>query len=173
MSWLIWWFATFEDDVKARQRARPRATRARGMTKLDSAARAMGLDAQIEHDDRYDLADEYLQVVYALWEGGWADDAVTRDRSRAPTPIRDGCVRCTTTASSSMSTPSRCGNHRRSAHPCCTRPALQIVAAYSPPATPSAYSSMLAPNKMSAASSPTCALVPRRVQCWCSSERAW
>jgi len=49
---------------------------------LDSAARAMGLDAQIEHDDRYDLADEYLQVVYALWESGWADDAVTRDRKR-------------------------------------------------------------------------------------------
>ena len=42
----------------------------------------MGLDAQMEHDDRYDLADEYLQVVYALWEGGWADDAVIRDRSR-------------------------------------------------------------------------------------------
>src|SRR5215471_16037177 len=47
---------------------------------LDSAARAMGFAAQIEHDDRYDLADEYLQVVYALWEGGWADDAVLRDR---------------------------------------------------------------------------------------------
>ena len=49
---------------------------------LDSAARAMGFDTQVEHDDRYDLADEYLQVVYALWEGGWADDAVLRDRER-------------------------------------------------------------------------------------------
>lgn len=49
---------------------------------LDSAARAMGLDAQMEHDDRYDLADEYMQVVYALWEGGWRDDAVIRDRVR-------------------------------------------------------------------------------------------
>ena len=49
---------------------------------LDSAARAIGLDAQVEHDDRYDLADEYLQAVYALWEGGWADHAVVRDRSR-------------------------------------------------------------------------------------------
>jgi len=49
---------------------------------LDSAARAMGFDAQVEHDDRYDLAEEYLQVVYALWEGGWADDAVLRDRQR-------------------------------------------------------------------------------------------
>ena len=48
---------------------------------LDSAARAMGLDAQMEHDDRYDLADEYMQVVYALWEGGWRDDAAIRDRA--------------------------------------------------------------------------------------------
>jgi FMN-dependent oxidoreductase (nitrilotriacetate monooxygenase family) len=49
---------------------------------LDSAARAMGFSAQAEHDDRYDLAEEYLEVVYALWEGGWADDAVKRDRER-------------------------------------------------------------------------------------------
>jgi len=48
---------------------------------LDSAARAMGFDAQMEHDDRYDLADEYMQVVYALWESGWQDDAVVRDRA--------------------------------------------------------------------------------------------
>lgn len=48
---------------------------------LDSAARAMGFTAQMEHDDRYDLADEYMTVVYALWEGGWRDDAVIRDRA--------------------------------------------------------------------------------------------
>jgi FMN-dependent oxidoreductase (nitrilotriacetate monooxygenase family) len=48
---------------------------------LDSAARAMGFDAQMAHDDRYDLADEYMRVVYALWEGGWRDDAVLRDRA--------------------------------------------------------------------------------------------
>jgi FMN-dependent oxidoreductase (nitrilotriacetate monooxygenase family) len=48
---------------------------------LDSAARAMGFDAQMEHDDRYDLADEYMQAVYALWEGSWADDAVVNDRT--------------------------------------------------------------------------------------------
>jgi FMN-dependent oxidoreductase (nitrilotriacetate monooxygenase family) len=50
---------------------------------LDSAARAMGFAAQMEHDDRYDLADEYMSVVYALWEGGWRDDAVRRDRAHA------------------------------------------------------------------------------------------
>jgi FMN-dependent oxidoreductase (nitrilotriacetate monooxygenase family) len=49
---------------------------------LDSAARAMGFTAQMEHDDRYDLADEYMSVVYALWEGGWREDAVLRDRAQ-------------------------------------------------------------------------------------------
>ncbi len=48
---------------------------------LDSAARAMGFAGQMAHDDRYDLADEYMAAVYALWEGGWQDDAVVRDRA--------------------------------------------------------------------------------------------
>jgi len=49
---------------------------------LDSAARAMGLSEQVEHDRRYDQADEYLQVLYKLWEGSWEDDAVIHDRQR-------------------------------------------------------------------------------------------
>ena len=48
---------------------------------LDSAARAMGLDRQVAHDDRYGVADEYMQVAYALWEGSWADGAVLADRA--------------------------------------------------------------------------------------------
>src|SRR3954470_23502444 len=48
---------------------------------LDSAARAMGLDRQTAHDDRYDVAEEYMDVVYKLWEGSWEDDAVVRDRA--------------------------------------------------------------------------------------------
>ncbi len=48
---------------------------------LDSAARAVGLTGQTAHDDRYDLADEYMQLVYKLWEGSWEDGAVLRDRS--------------------------------------------------------------------------------------------
>ena len=46
---------------------------------LDSAARAMGLDRQMAHDDRYDLADEYMEILYRLWEESWAADAVKRD----------------------------------------------------------------------------------------------
>jgi long-chain alkane monooxygenase len=48
---------------------------------LDSAAKAMGLAGQIEHDRRYDQADEYLEVLYKLWEGSWEDDAVIEDRA--------------------------------------------------------------------------------------------
>jgi FMN-dependent oxidoreductase (nitrilotriacetate monooxygenase family) len=47
---------------------------------LPSAARNMGHDDQVEHDQRYDIADEYLEVTYKLWEGSWEDDAVIRDR---------------------------------------------------------------------------------------------
>lgn len=48
---------------------------------LDSAARATGQDGLHRHDRRYDQADEYLEVLYKLWEGSWADDAVRRDRA--------------------------------------------------------------------------------------------
>lgn len=45
-----------------------------------TASRALGQDRVIPHDQRYDIADEYMEVVYKLWEGSWADDAVLRDR---------------------------------------------------------------------------------------------
>jgi long-chain alkane monooxygenase len=49
---------------------------------LESGARNVGLDAQVRHDNRYDIAAEYLEVVYKLWEGSWEDDAVVLDRER-------------------------------------------------------------------------------------------
>jgi len=48
---------------------------------LDSAARAMGDARMIGHDDRYDLADEYMEIVYRLWEASWEDGAVLRDKA--------------------------------------------------------------------------------------------
>lgn len=49
---------------------------------LDSAARNLGLPQQTNHDERYAIADEYLEVCYKLWEGSWEDDAVVRDAAR-------------------------------------------------------------------------------------------
>lgn len=46
---------------------------------LDSAARDFGLDTQVEHDERYRIAEEYMEVVYKLWEGSWRPDAAVRD----------------------------------------------------------------------------------------------
>lgn len=50
---------------------------------LDSAARnIIGADRQIPHDQRYDIAQEFIEVTYKLWEGSWEDDAVIRDTQR-------------------------------------------------------------------------------------------
>jgi FMN-dependent oxidoreductase (nitrilotriacetate monooxygenase family) len=48
---------------------------------LDSAAKAFGLPSQLLHDDRYEVAEEFMEVVYKLWEGSWEDGAVLRDKS--------------------------------------------------------------------------------------------
>jgi long-chain alkane monooxygenase len=49
---------------------------------LPNAARNFGYDDEVEHDQRYQIADEYLEVLYKLWEGSWDDDAVLADRER-------------------------------------------------------------------------------------------
>ncbi|MCU4119965.1 LLM class flavin-dependent oxidoreductase [Variovorax sp. N23] len=49
---------------------------------LDSSARARGDTATAGHDQRYDRADEFMALVYQLWESSWDDDAVIADRAR-------------------------------------------------------------------------------------------
>ena len=49
---------------------------------LGSGARNLGLDGQVSHDRRYDIAEEYLEVCYKLWQRSWDDDAVVEDRER-------------------------------------------------------------------------------------------
>lgn len=49
---------------------------------LDSAARNLGLTTQIPHDERYVMAEEFMSVVYQLWESSWREDAVVNDRQR-------------------------------------------------------------------------------------------
>ncbi|KAL3465248.1 luciferase-like domain-containing protein [Aspergillus heterothallicus] len=45
-----------------------------------SAAKAVGLPL-VEHDKRYEIADEYLTVLYKLWEASWSPTALTEDPS--------------------------------------------------------------------------------------------
>jgi FMN-dependent oxidoreductase (nitrilotriacetate monooxygenase family) len=49
---------------------------------LETAGRNLGFGGLPEHDERYERADEYLEVVYKLLEGSWEDDAVVRDAER-------------------------------------------------------------------------------------------
>ncbi|BDD60137.1 hypothetical protein MAP00_005297 [Monascus purpureus] len=35
----------------------------------------------VEHDKRYEIVDEYLRVLYKLWEGSWADGALREDNA--------------------------------------------------------------------------------------------
>jgi len=47
---------------------------------LESAADNLGYDDRMDHDERYDRADEFMEVLYALFEDSWDDDAVARNR---------------------------------------------------------------------------------------------
>ena len=49
---------------------------------LNSGARNVGDGALRLHDDRYEVAQEYLEVLYKLFEGSWEEGAVVRDRDR-------------------------------------------------------------------------------------------
>jgi alkanesulfonate monooxygenase SsuD/methylene tetrahydromethanopterin reductase-like flavin-dependent oxidoreductase (luciferase family) len=47
-----------------------------------SAALSLGFDDVVPHDERYAVADEYMDLCYKLWESTWADDSVVWDRER-------------------------------------------------------------------------------------------
>ncbi len=48
----------------------------------ENAARNFGHERLTDHDERYEWAEEYLDVVYKLWEGSWDDGALLKDRAR-------------------------------------------------------------------------------------------
>ena len=107
---------------------------------LDSAARGAGRDKQTAHDDRYAIAEDYMEVVYKLWEGSWADDAVRADAAGGCLPIPTGCARRSTMARISVSTRFISASHRHSARRCSIRRDPLRPAVLSPPATPNACS---------------------------------
>lgn len=49
---------------------------------LDSAARNLsnGQEGQLSHDERYAVCEEFMEVVYKLWNSSWRSDAVKLDR---------------------------------------------------------------------------------------------
>ncbi|ANY67257.1 hypothetical protein BBD42_12840 [Paenibacillus sp. BIHB 4019] len=51
-------------------------------TSSKSAADLFGRSEFLPHDERYDMADEYMDVSYKYWEGSWQDDALLVDREK-------------------------------------------------------------------------------------------
>lgn len=53
----------------------------------------MKYNLRYQHDDRYDMAEEYVKVAYKLWESSWRSDAVVLDKERGiytdPSRIRE------------------------------------------------------------------------------------
>jgi FMN-dependent oxidoreductase (nitrilotriacetate monooxygenase family) len=49
---------------------------------LESGARNFGRAGLPEHDERYAIADEYLDICYRLWESSWEPGAVIKDKQR-------------------------------------------------------------------------------------------
>lgn len=45
----------------------------------ETAAGAFGIP-MVAHDDRYDMADDFMDLVYKLFEGAWEPDALERDK---------------------------------------------------------------------------------------------
>jgi FMN-dependent oxidoreductase (nitrilotriacetate monooxygenase family) len=43
--------------------------------------RSFGHEGTLAHDERYEWANEYVDVVYKLWEGSWDDDALVQDKA--------------------------------------------------------------------------------------------
>ena len=45
----------------------------------ETAVQAFGVP-MVAHDDRYKMADDFMHLVYKLWEAAWEPDALTRDK---------------------------------------------------------------------------------------------
>lgn len=47
---------------------------------LPAAMANLGVSRLAAHDQRYEYAEEYMEICYKLWEGSWKDDALREDR---------------------------------------------------------------------------------------------
>ena len=48
---------------------------------LENGFNNLGVNGMVPHDKRYEIADEYVDVLYKLWEGSWDEEALLKDRT--------------------------------------------------------------------------------------------
>ena len=88
----------------------------------DNEALNMGRIEAMEHDRRYDRADEFMEVVLGHWDG-WDDDAIVADKATTFTPIRTRCADSIIEASSCLHAALSAFPDHRKAIPSSYRPA--------------------------------------------------
>lgn len=49
---------------------------------LESGTKNIEIGDKFQHSERYNIAEEYLEVCYKLWEGSWEDGAVVKDKDK-------------------------------------------------------------------------------------------
>ncbi|MFJ8260214.1 LLM class flavin-dependent oxidoreductase [Peribacillus asahii] len=49
---------------------------------LESGTKNIEIGGKFQHSERYNIAEEYLEVCYKLWEGSWEDGAVVKDKEK-------------------------------------------------------------------------------------------
>ena len=124
---------------------------------LESGANNIGQGGLRRHDNRYDVADEYLEVLYKLLEGSWEEGAVVRDREQrhlhrsrqGPRDRPQGQILQGARLSSLRAV--------AAAHAGALPGRRVGPGKTSPPSTPNASSSPRRPRRCSRPTSPTCA----------------
>ena len=101
----------------------------------DGAAQNYGRDKHRPHDERYDVADEFADVVTRLWEA-WEPDAVVLDRENQFFADGARSIRSTTRASTSRCAGRSTRRARRRAACRSARPAARRAGRSSPRAGP-------------------------------------
>ena len=98
----------------------------------DGEAHNMGKDAHLEHDFRYDRADEFMEVVLGHWDS-WEDGSLIIDKKsgRFADPDQGEAARPQGSSSSSRAGRSRCRARPR-AIPSSSRPAPAAAASVLP-----------------------------------------
>ena len=120
---------------------------------VESAARNLGLDGQIPHDERYDRADEFMEVMYKLFEGSITPEALTADAEENvfvdPAEVRDigHDGKFFTVPGQALAVPAR------RAPRCCSRPEPRSADRSSPSTTPRRSSSPVRHRRSCAAGS--------------------
>ena len=99
---------------------------------LESGAKNIGQGGLRRDDNRYEVAEEYVEVLYKLFEGSWEEGAVVRDAAETFSPIPRKSMKSATRENISTFQGITCASRHRSVHRCFIRRALRDRASPSP-----------------------------------------